>query len=259
MRRREFITFLGAAATWPLAARAQRAERIRRVGVILPNADDTEYQDRLAAFVQGMRDLGWVEGRNVQFDIRHPKPTASDIRKHATELVAAMPDVILTSGGTSLPPLLLATSTIPIVFMSVVDPVGSGFVERQSRPGGNATGFMQFEYSLSGKWLELIKQIVPSMRHAGVIRDPSTNAGIGQFAVIQSVASSLGGEVVPVDGRTAGGISRGVEVVASTPDGGLIVTTSAAVIAHHDQIIALAHNIDYPPYTPGVLGFSEGA
>ena len=243
MRRREFITLVGgAAAAWPLVAGAQHAERVRRVGVVLPSQEDAdgEYQARLVAFVQGLRDLGWVEGRNVQLDVRHPKPTAADIREHVTELVAATPDVILTSGSTSLPLLLQATRTIPIVFMSVVDPVGAGFVQRLSRPGGNATGFMQFEYSLSGKWLELIKQIAPSTTHAAVIRDPSTTSGIGQFAVIQSVASSIGVEVVPVDGRNADEISRAIEVEAGTPNGGLIVTTSAAVNAHRDQIIALA-------------------
>jgi putative ABC transport system substrate-binding protein len=243
VRRREFITLLGGATVWPLAARAQRqAERVRRAGVLLPSQedDDQEYQARLVAFVQALRDLGWVEGRNVQLDARRPKPTAADIRKHVAELVAAAPDVIITSGGTTLPPLLQATRTIPIVFMSVVDPVGAGFVQRLSRPGGNATGFMQFEYSLSGKWLELIKQIAPSTTHAAVIRDPSTTSGIGQFAVIQSVASSSGVEVIPVDGRDADVISRAIEVVAGAPNGGLIVTTSAAANSHRDQIIALA-------------------
>jgi putative ABC transport system substrate-binding protein len=210
--------------------------------VLLPSQEDAdqEYQARLVAFVQALRDLGWVEGRNVQLDVRRPKPTAVDIRKHVAELVAAAPDIILTSGGTTLPSLLQTTRTIPIVFMSVVDPVGAGFVQRLSRPGGNATGFMQFEYSLSGKWLELIKQSSPSTTHAAVIRDPSTTSGIGQFAVIQSVASSIGVEVVPVDGRDADEINRGIEVVAGSPHGGLIVTTSAAANAHRRQIIALA-------------------
>ncbi len=243
MRRREFITLFGSAAVaWPLTLHAQQRERMRRIGVVLPSQEDAdqEYQARLVAFVQALRDLGWVEGRNVQLDVRLPKPTAADIRKHVAELVAAAPDVILTSGGTTLPLLLQTTRTIPIVFMSVVDPVGAGFVQRLSRPGGNATGFMSFEYSLSGKWLELIKQSAPSTTHAAVIRDPSTTSGIGQFAVIQSVASSIGVEVVPVDGRDADEINRGIEVVAGTPHGGLIVTASAAANAHRDQIIALA-------------------
>jgi len=242
LKRREFVTLLGGAASWPFAAGAQEGERVRRIGVLLPSQEDVdqEYQARLVAFVRALRDLGWVEGRNVQLDVRRPKPTAADIRKHVAELVAAAPDVILTSGGTTLPPLLQTTRTIPIVFASVIDPVGAGFVQRLSRPGGNATGFMQFEYSLSGKWLELIKQSIPSTTHAAVIRDPSTTSGIGQFAVIQSVASSIGVEVVPVDGRDADEISRAIEVVAGAPNGGLIVTASAAANAHRDQIIALA-------------------
>jgi putative ABC transport system substrate-binding protein len=242
MGRREFITLFGAATIWAFVARAQQGERVRRVGVLIPTDEDADqdYEARLAAFVQALRDLGWVEGRNMQLDARRPKPTAADIRKHVVELVAAAPDVILTSGGTTLPPLLQTTRTIPIVFSSVVDPVGAGFVQRLSRPGGNATGFMQFEYSLSGKWLELIKESAPSTTHATVIRDPSTTSGIGQFAVIESVASSIGVEVVPVDGRDADEISRAIEVAASVPNGSLIVTTSAAANAHREQIIALA-------------------
>jgi putative ABC transport system substrate-binding protein len=240
LKRREFISLLGGAATWPTAARGQQGERMRRIGVLFPSLDDDdEYQARLVAFLQALRDLGWVEGRNMQLDVRRPKPTAGDIRKHVAELVAATPDVILTSGGTTLPSLLQTTRTIPI-FASVVDPVGAGFVRRLSRPGGNATGFMQFEYSLSGKWLELIKQSAPRTTHAVVIRDPSTTSGIGQFAVIQSVASSIGLEVVPGDGRDAGEISRAIEDIAGAPNGALIVTTSAAANAHRDQIIALA-------------------
>jgi putative ABC transport system substrate-binding protein len=239
LQRREFIVALGSAATWPLAVRAQQAERMRRIGVLMSRAAD-EMEGRLVNFVQALRDLGWVEGRNVQLDVRRLQPTAADIRKQILELVAAMPDVILASGGTILPPLLQATRTIPIVFSSVVDPVGAGFVQRLSRPGGNATGFMQFEYSLSGKWLELIKQAAPGTTHAAVIRDPSTTSGIGQFAVIESVASSIGVEVVPVDSRDAGEINRAIEVLAGAPNGGLIVTTSAAANAHRDHIISLA-------------------
>ena len=188
LHRRQFITLLGgAAAAWPLAARAQQPERVRRVAVVLPGReeDDQEYQARLAALVQALHDLGWIEGRNMHFDIRRPKPMAADIRKHIAELLAVTPDIIVTSGGTALPTPLQATRLVPIVFMSVVDPVGAGFVQSRSRPGGNTTGFMQFEYSLSGKWLEQLKQITPSTKHAAVIRDPSTNSGIGQFAVIQ--------------------------------------------------------------------------
>jgi putative tryptophan/tyrosine transport system substrate-binding protein len=237
--RRKLLAAFGGAAGWPLAARAQQPERRRRIGVLISRAGD-EMEGRLVAFVQALRDLGWAEGRNVQFDIRLLQPTAAEIRKDVAELVAAAPDVILTSGGTILPSLLQTTRTIPIVFASAVDPVGAGFVQRLSRPGGNATGFMQFEYSLSGKWLELLKQSAPSTTHAAVVRDPSTTAGIGQFAVIQSVASSVGVEVVPVDGRDADEITRAIEVVAGAPNCGLIVTTSAAANAHRNQIIGLA-------------------
>jgi ABC-type uncharacterized transport system substrate-binding protein len=240
--RRYCITLIGGAAAWPLAAHPQQGERVRRVGVVLAGReeDDQEYQARLGALVQALHDLGWIERRNVQFDIRRPKPMAADIRKHIAELLAVTPDIIVTGGGTALLPLLQATRLVPIVFMSVVDPVGAGFVQSRSRPGGNTTGFMQFEYSLSGKWLELLKQITPSTEHAAVIRDPSTESGIGQFAVIQSVASSIGVEVVPVDGRDAGEIERAIGVFARTPNGGLVVTTSAAVNAHRDLIISLA-------------------
>lgn len=165
MNRRQFISLLGATpVTWPFVTQAQHAERVRRVGVVLTRQedDDQEYQARLVAFVEASRNLSWVEGHNVQLDVHRPKPTTADIRKHVAELVAAAPDIILASGATTLPSLLQATSTIPIVFMSVVDPVGAGFVERLSRPGGNATGLMLFEYSLSGKWLELIKQVAPN-------------------------------------------------------------------------------------------------
>jgi putative tryptophan/tyrosine transport system substrate-binding protein len=239
MNRRAVITLIGGAAVaWPLPARAQQSGRMRRIGVLMSRAAD-EMEGRLVALVQALRDLGWVEGRNVQLDVRRTQ-TAADIRKQVADLVAAAPDVIVTSGGSILPSLLQTTRTIPIVFTSVIDPVGAGFVQRLSRPGGNATGFMQFEYSLSGKWLELIKQSAPSTTHAAVIRDPSTTSGIGQFAVIESVASSVGVEVVPVDGRDADEISRAIEVVAGAPNRGLIVTTSAAANAHRNQIIVLA-------------------
>jgi putative tryptophan/tyrosine transport system substrate-binding protein len=260
VKRREFITLLGGAVAWPLVARGQQAARVRRVGVVFASQEDTdqEAEARLVAFVQALRDLGWADGRNVQLDVHRPKPTAADIRKHVAELVTAAPDVILASGGTALAPLLQATRTIPIVFLSVVDPVGAGFVQRLSRPGGNATGFMQFEYSLSGKWLELIKQVAPSTTHATVTRDPSTTSGIGQFAVIQSVASSIGVEVISIDGRDADEISRGIEVAAGAPNGGLIVTTSAAVNVHRDQIIALAAQHRLPAVYPRRVWVERG-
>ena len=253
MRRREFISLLGgAAAAAPLTARTQQAERMRRIGVLLPSQKDAdqEYQARLAAFVQALRDLGWVESRNVQLDVRRPKPTAADIRKHVAELVAAAPDVILTSGGTTLPSLLQTTRIIPIVFMSVVDPVGAGFVQRLSRPGGNATGFMQFEYSLSGKWLELIKQSAPGTTHAAVIRDPSTTSGIGQFAVIQAMAPTHAVELTPIDAvDPAESQARRIAAFATSPNGGLIVTVGGTA-NYRDVVIAAAAKNRLPAIYP---------
>jgi len=201
MLRRGFIGLLGgAAASWPLVARAQPASGVRRVGVLIPvAADSASAQAYLAAFLQRLAQLGWTDGRNLRIEYRSGLGNAADTRKHAQELVTIAPDVILVSGAGPLTGLLAATRTIPIVFTSVADPVGTGFVESMSRPGGNATGFIQFEYSLSGKWLELLKQIAPSVTRAAVLRDQTQTAGIGQFAVIQSVASSLGVEVVPVN------------------------------------------------------------
>jgi putative ABC transport system substrate-binding protein len=191
MRRREFITLIGGAAAWPLAASAQ--EKVRRVGMLIPQAaDDPESQARVAAFAQGLQEVGWVSGRNVQIEHRWGAGDADRVREYASELVALAPDVIVTSGGSTVPPLLRATRTVPIVFVGVADPVGGGLVDSLSRPGGNATGFVQFEYSLSGKWLELLKQIVPGMTRVAVLRDPALIAGIGTFAVLQAVAPSLG-------------------------------------------------------------------
>jgi putative ABC transport system substrate-binding protein len=242
MNRRAFITLLGGtAAAWPLAARAQQPQRMRRVGMLIPQAaDDPESQARIAAFAQGLQEAGWVTGRNVQIEHRWGAGDADLIRKYASELVALGPDVIVTSGGSTVPPLLRATRTVPIVFVNVADPVGGGLVDSQSRPGGNATGFVQFEYSLSGKWLELLKQIVPGMTRAAVLRDPALIAGIGTFAVLQSVAPSLGVEVVPVNVRDARDIERAVAAYARTPNGGMIVTGSALAVFHRDLIIKLA-------------------
>ena len=206
MKRREFITLLGgAAAAWPLAARAQQGERMRRIGVLLPAAaDDPEFQARVAAFLQGLAQLGWTIGRNVRIDTRWATANAADIRRHAAELAALAPDVILAPGASTVGPLLQATRTVPIVFPIVADPVGAGFVDSLARPGGNATGFMTFEYSLSGKWLELLKEIAPGVTRVAVLRDPAIASGIGQFAAIQAVAPSLGVEVNPVNVRDAG-------------------------------------------------------
>ncbi len=208
MRRREFITLLGGAAAWPHLARAQQPDRMRRIGVLIGATDDQEMQARLAAFRQALQQLGWTDGRNVRIDTRWGVANADDIRKYAAELVALAPDVILAGGNAPVERLIQATRTVPIVFAIVLDPVGSGIVDSLSRPGGNATGFMQFEYSLTAKWLELLKQVAPAVTRAAVLRDSTLAAGIGQFAVIQSVAPSVGVEVSPINGRDASEIER---------------------------------------------------
>jgi putative tryptophan/tyrosine transport system substrate-binding protein len=244
MNRREFITLLGGAAAvaWPLAARAQQPDRVRRVGVLMASAaDDSESQARIAAFLQGLQQLGWADGRNVRIDTRWATTDADDIRRHASELAALAPDVLVAATGTvTAAPLLQATRTVPIVFVQVIDPVGAGFVVSLARPGGNATGFTIYEYGMSGKWLELLKEIAPSMARAAVLRDPAIASGIGQFAAAQAVAPSLGVELSPVDVRDAGEIERAVTAFARSPNGGLIVTASALATRHRDLIIALA-------------------
>jgi len=247
MRRREFITLLGGAATaWPLTARAQ-GERTRRIGVLLPvTADDAEYQARLAAFHQGLALLGWTIGRNVRIDTRWATANAAEIRRHAAELVALAPDVILASGAGPVGALLQATRTVPIVFPIGTDPVAAGFVDSLARPGGNVTGFMTAEFSLSAKWLELLKQIAPGVTRAAVLRDAAATAGIGQFAVIQSVAPSLRVEVSPVNLRDAGEIERDVAAFARAPNGGLIVTAGGLAQLHRDLIVTLAARHQLP-------------
>ena len=240
--RRHFISALGGAAlAWPRAARAEEGERMRRIGVLTGiAADDPDAQARYAAFLQGLQQLGWTEGRSVRIDARWAAGNAADSRKYAAELVALAPDVILSTGNSSLGPLLQATRSLPIVFTTVTDPVGAGFVASLSRPGGNATGFMMFEYSLSGKWLELLKEIAPGVTRAAVLRDAALAAGIGQFAVIQSVAPSVGVEVSPVDVHDAAEIERAVAAFARSGNGGLIVTASPLSAAHHELIVSLA-------------------
>jgi putative ABC transport system substrate-binding protein len=252
MKRREFIALLGgAAATWPLAARAQQAERMRRIGVHMNwAADDSEAKAYFAAFLQGLQQLGWTEGRNIRIDIRWG--TAADIerqRKDAAELVALAPDAILATTTSSTAALQRATRTVPIVFAMVIDPVGTGFVESLARPGGNTTGFMQFEYSLAGKWLELLKQIAPGVTRAAVFRDPANPSGIGQFAVIQAVAPPLGIEVVPVNVREVAEIERAVAAFARSPNGGL-VATGGQVTAHRELIFQLAAKHRLPAVYP---------
>ena len=240
-KRREFITLLGAAAAWPLVARAQQGERMRRIGIILPAAaDDAKFQTWVGAFLQALAQLGWVIGRNVRIDTRWATTDAAEIRRHAAELVALAPDVILTSGTSTVGPMLQATRTVPIVFPNVVDPVGAGFVDSLARPGGNATGFLTFEYSLSGKWLELLKEIAPGVRRAAVIRDASVASGTGQFGAIQGMAPSVGVEVSPVNVRDVSEIERSVEAFAHAPNGGLILTASGRSLQQHHLIIMLA-------------------
>ena len=242
MKRRQFITLLGGAAAWPLAASAQQPERMRRIGALNAgsSADDPDGQARLAAYLQQLQQLGWTDGRNVRIDYRWGLGDADNIRKYTAELVALAPDVIFAAGTAAVGPMLQATRTVPIVFALVADPVGAGFVDSLSRPGGNATGFLMFEYSLSGKWLEVLKQIAPGVTRAAVIRDPAISAGTGQFGVIQSVAASLGVEVSPVNVRDAVEIERAIAAFARSPNGGLIVTASALSAVHRDLIIALS-------------------
>jgi putative ABC transport system substrate-binding protein len=246
MRRREFITLLGGAAAWPLAARGQQSDRLRRIGVLLPAAaDDSVFQARIARFLQRLQQLGWTDERNVRIDTRWATSNAADIRRHAAELVALAPDVILANGTPAVGPLLQATRTVPIVFATVIDPVGAGFVDSLPRPGGNATGFMTFEYSLAGKWLELLKQIAPGVTRAAVLRDPASVGGASQFAVIQAAAPSLRMEVNPVNVRDAPQIERAIAAFARSPNGGLIVTAGGSAFANRDLIVTLAarHNL----------------
>ncbi len=240
--RREAISLLGGAAfAWPLAARAQQPERMRRIGMLLPaTADDAEFQARVGAFLQGLALLGWTIGRNVRIDIRWATANAADIRRHAAELAALAPDVILAHGASSVGPLLQATRTVPIVFPVISDPVAAGFVDSLARPGGNATGFMNNEYSIAGKWLELLKQIAPGVTRAAVLRDPTQGSGTSQFAAIQAVAPSLRVEVNPANVRDPGEIERALAVFARSSNGGLIVTSGGSAIVHRDLIITLA-------------------
>jgi putative ABC transport system substrate-binding protein len=247
MRRRAFISLLGgAAAAWPLAARAQQGERMRRIGVLVPQDQDSPVaQARIAALLQELQRLGWT-GRNVRIDIRWAGAEVENIRKHAAELAALAPDVILANGSVVVTPLLQATRTVPIVFVVVPDPVGAGFVDSLARPGGNATGFVQFEYGLSGKWLELLKEVAPRLTRAAVLRDAAIPSGTGQFGAIQSVAPSVGLEVSPVNIRDASEIERAVGAFARSANGGLIVTGSALAQLHRNLIITLAARYKLP-------------
>ena len=251
MRRREFIALLGsAAAAWPFAARAQQTERVRRIGVLLPApADNSSFQPWVGAFLQGLGQAGWTIGRNLQIDARWAV-TPGDIRRQAAELAALAPDVILAHGASTVGPLLQATRTVPIVFPVAGDPVAAGLVDSLARPGGNATGFLVFEYSLSGKWLQVLKEIAPSVTRAAVFRDPTQGGGTSQFAAIQAVAPSLRVEVTPVNMRDAGEIERTVAAFAGSPNTGLIMTSGPSARLHRDLIITLAVRHKLPAVYP---------
>ena len=251
MRRRDFIKVIaGPAIGWPLAARAQQ-EQVRRLGVLVYlAAGDREGEARLAAFTQALTQLGWSEGRNLRIDVRWAK--ADDVHRHAAELVALTPDVLLAATGTAtVAPLLQATRAIPIVFATVIDPVGAGFIASLAQPGGNATGFTIYEYSMSGKWLELLKEIAPGVTRVAVLRDPAVASGIGQFGAVQIVAPALGVQLTPVDMRDPGEIERTVAAFARGSNGGLIVTGSALGIVHRELITTVAARHKLPAVFPG--------
>jgi ABC-type uncharacterized transport system substrate-binding protein len=241
MRRREFIAGLAGAAAWPIAARAQQPERMRRIGVLLPaTADDPVFQTRVGAFLQGLALLGWTIGQNVGIDIRWATANAAALRTHAAELAALAPDVILAHGSSTVGPLMQVTRTVPIVFPIASDPVGAGYVDSLPRPGGNATGFMSYEYSMGGKRLELLKQIAPGVTRAAVLRDATQGSGTSEFAAIQAVAPSFGVDVHPVNMRDPGEIEGALAPFARSPNSGLLVTTSGLAIVNRDLIITLA-------------------
>src|SRR6516164_4836184 len=251
MKRRDFLALLGgAAAAWPLAARAQQRERMRHIGVLMTTAaGDPEGQARIAAFLQGLQQWGWTVGGNVRMDIRFAADNAAT-RKQANDLASLAPDVILANSSVAVGSLLQATRTVPIVFAIVADPVGAGFVDSLARPGGNATGFTPFEYGLSGKWLELLKQIAPGVTRVAVIRDPSTAVGLGQFGAIQAVAPSLGVEVSPINLRDVGEIEPAIAAFVRSSNDGLIVTGSPLALGHRDLIFALAARYKLPAVYP---------
>ena len=260
MRRRQFLSLLGgAAAPYPLAARAQQSERMRRIGVLMSTtAEDAEGQARIAAFLQGLRQAGWVVSGNVQIDTRWGAGDAERIRKYAAELLALAPDVILASGGAVAGMLLQVNRTVPIVFTLTPDPVGAGFVQSLAHPGGNATGFTSIEYGMSGKWLELMREVAPGVTRVAVLRDSSLPAGIAQFAVLQSAAPSLGMELSSIGGRNAPEIEGAVMEFARSPNGGLIVLGSAVTVLHRDLIIALAARHALPTVYPGTYFVTAG-
>jgi putative tryptophan/tyrosine transport system substrate-binding protein len=251
VKRRDFIMLLGGAAAWPLAARAQQGDRMRRIGVLMnTTADDPEGQARIAAFHQGLQESGWTLGRNARIDVRWGAFDADSSHRYATELVALVPEVVVVSASAAMGAHQQMTRSVPIVFVNLVDPVGAGYVESLARPGGNATGFTAFEYGLSGKWLELLKEIAPSVTRAAVLRETAVAAGVGQYAIIQAVAPSLGIELRPIDLRDRGEIERGVVAFARAPNGGLIIVGSPSAVVHRNLFITLAARHRLPAVYP---------
>jgi putative tryptophan/tyrosine transport system substrate-binding protein len=241
MRRREFMTLLGGAASWPLVARAQQPERLRRIGALMNRASDNpEGQDRLAAFHQGLQELGWGVGRNVRIETRWSEDKSDQTLKHAAGLIALSPDIILASGTLAVTALQNISRTLPIVFAAVADPVGAGIVDSLAHPGGNATGFMIYEYNLGAKWMELLKEIAPRVTRVAIIRNAVNPAGVAQFATLQNAAQSLGVQASPINVRDAREIERSIEAFARSPNGGLVVTQSASATVYRDVIIAAA-------------------
>jgi ABC-type uncharacterized transport system substrate-binding protein len=251
LKRREFVTLLGAAAAWPPAARAQQTERMRRIGVLMNlAADDAEGQARLAAFLQGLQEAGWAVRRNVHIDLRWGAGDADRFRKQAEELVALAPDLILAAGVPAVRAVQQASRTMPVVFVQTTDPVAAGLVKSLAHPGGYATGFTQFEFGMSGKWLELLKEIAPGVTRAAVIRNPMTPAGAGQLGAIQAVAPSFRVEISPIDMRETSEIEGAIAAFAREPNGGLIVLSTSLAMAHREQIIAWAARHRLPAIYP---------
>ena len=241
MRWRDFITIVGGAAAWPITTYAQQRDGQPRIGVLMTSlADSPEGQARIAAFLQGLQQLGWTDGRNIQIDVRWSGGNDAKMRKNAAELVALAPEIIVASGSAGMGPLMQISGTVPIVFLIVPDPVGAGYVKSLARPGGNATGFLLFEYSIGGKWLDLLKQIAPEVNRVAVLRDSAISAGLGLYGAVQSAASSFGVEASAVDLRDASEIERDIAAFATTPGGGLIVSASPVATRHRDLIVKLA-------------------